>query len=229
MPSSTPAVQGEIFYGVKTAVPSWGFRIDGGPTVTMMQNEAAALVQAKLEEKNPGLLMDGSAYSNIYSGGAEECHFCAARMGWGDVAKKLNPLRLVVVLLLNIAAVFRVATLAVAELVLAVFDLFTGVIERGELREELMLIPARVGVSIGLREIITRGAMLDVARGLPVVHPEFPGLRRAISSARGHPPDSRTGPFTELTDASSASGVRRSVRKTANIRSGYTPTTVKKR
>jgi hypothetical protein len=191
MPSSTPAVQGEIFYGVKGVVPSWGFHMgESSSAVTMFRYEAASAVQAELE-KNPGLLSDGSAYADIYSGGAQEAHFCAARMGWGDILEEMNPLRIVIAVVLNFVVLLRILALAVVELVVAIVDFVHGVLNRYEFKEELLNIPARVGVGVIMREIITRGAMLDVARGVPVIHLNYLGYdeqahRRGPSSALAH-------------------------------------------
>jgi endonuclease/exonuclease/phosphatase family metal-dependent hydrolase len=191
-PSSTPAVQGEIFYGVKSAVPSWGFRMDGEEhAVTMMQSEAAAKIQKMLEDKNPGLLVDGVAYSDIYSGGAEESHFCASKMGWGDMLKDTRPIKQLLIVLMHILVLARIVALVAIELSIAVVDLIRGLLTRHDLVAELINIPARVGVNIVLREIQTRGAMLDVVRGVPIIHVNFLGYdeqahRRGPSSRFAH-------------------------------------------
>lgn len=190
-PSSTPAVQGEIFYGVRTAVPSWGFRMDGSEPVTMIRSDVAARVQESLESRSPGLLVDGSAYGDIYTGGALESHFCAASSGWGDMLKGINIAMWLFVILIHSFAALRVLALIVIELGLAVYDFFHGVLTRGELREELINVPARVGVGVILRELQTRGAMIDIARGLPVIHINYLGYdeqahRRGPSSAFAH-------------------------------------------
>lgn len=191
-PSSTPAVQGEIFYGIRAAVPSWGFRMDDSEAgTTMMSSETAATVQAALEKRNPGLLVDGSAYGNIYTGGAEESHFCAASMGWGDMFKGVNPVKLIFVLVAHSFVFLRIVALAIVEIGIAAFDFTKGVLSRYEVWYELINIPARVGVAIVLREIQTRGAMIDVVRGLPIIHINYLGYdeqahRRGPSSAFAH-------------------------------------------
>ncbi|MDX9974053.1 MAG: endonuclease/exonuclease/phosphatase family protein [FCB group bacterium] len=191
-PSSTPAVQGELFYGVRTAVPSWGFRRENDEqAVTMMQSEAAAFVQEQLESRSPGLLVDGSAYSDIYTGGAQESHFCASRMGWGDMLKNVRPIKQFFILLIHAFVILRVLGLVVIELAWSVLDLIHGILSRYELLQELINIPARVGVVIAMREIQTRGAMLDIVRGVPIIHLNFLGYdeqahRRGPSSNFAH-------------------------------------------
>ena len=77
LPSATPAVQGELFYGVPCAVPSFCFRDrQTGRPVRMFDPAPAAKVQARLGLLGDGLLRGGSAYCDIFSGGAAEPHFC---------------------------------------------------------------------------------------------------------------------------------------------------------
>jgi len=191
LPSSTPAVQGEIFYGVRCAVPAFGFRdSDTSRVVAMFDNAPAVKVQQRLESQGSGLLEGGSAYSNIYSGGAAEPHFCASTMGWG-MLRRVRPLLFVAILLLHSWSIIRMVTLVVVEFFIALFDALHGKFKGHTLWHELRFIPARVGVSIALRELITIGASLDVTRGLPIVQLNFLGYdeqshRRGPSSAFAH-------------------------------------------
>jgi hypothetical protein len=86
MPSSTPAVQGELFYGQRCAVPAFAFReADRGEIVRMFDQSAARAVEWRLAKEGEPLLKNGSAYCDIYSGGADQAHFCASTIGWGDL------------------------------------------------------------------------------------------------------------------------------------------------
>src|SRR4030066_2161083 len=72
LPSTTPAVQAELFYGVKGAVPAFSFRDhESRRIVRMYEPEVAARVEA-LHAGNgkEALLAGGSAYSDNYTGGA---------------------------------------------------------------------------------------------------------------------------------------------------------------
>src|SRR3989338_3473341 len=102
LPSNTPAVQGALFYGVKACVPAFSFRdSQSGKVFNMFNPESAAAVEDRLKEKGEPLLKDGSAYGNIFTGGAKEAHFCAASIGWGSLLKAANPLGMPLTLLLN--------------------------------------------------------------------------------------------------------------------------------
>ena len=79
LPSTTPAVQGEIFFGVRTAVPSFEFlRRQSGKVFRMYESTAAAEIQGELEKSCPEpLLKRGRSYLNIYRAGAGYSHYCS--------------------------------------------------------------------------------------------------------------------------------------------------------
>jgi hypothetical protein len=65
LPSSTPAVQGERFYGVRGAVPAFSLRDHPtGEPVRMYDPGPAADVQSRLASAGSGLLQGGSSYSH---------------------------------------------------------------------------------------------------------------------------------------------------------------------
>ncbi|NBB83894.1 MAG: oxidoreductase, partial [Alphaproteobacteria bacterium] len=192
LPASTPAVQGELFYGVPTAVPAFSF-VDraSGAERRMYDPDAAKAVEARLAETGPGLLAGGSAYGDIYTGGAGEAHFCAASLGLSDLAKTVNPLALVGLFLSNLVTVVRTLVLAGVEVGLALADAARGMVALGELWQELKFVPTRVAIAVLMRDALTVGAGIDLARGLPVVHVNFLGYdeqahRRGPQSAFAH-------------------------------------------
>lgn len=193
MPSSTPAVQGEIFYGVRTAVPAFSFYDREKREVRRMFGQEAAIRVEEELIQNGGqpLLEGGSAYSDIYTGGAAESHFCAPDLGWGRSKTPPSRWRFLTVLSLNAFSLLRLIALVVVEFFLAWFDFFRGLAEGQSLLKELKFVPTRAAISIGLREFIVAGASMDLARGLPVVHLNFIGYdeqahRRGPSSAFAH-------------------------------------------
>ncbi|WP_213995142.1 endonuclease/exonuclease/phosphatase family protein [Arsukibacterium sp.] len=193
LPATTPAVQAELFYGVKTAVPAFSFRDkQTGEIVRMLQPDTAAKVEQELQQQSEAaLLQDGSAYSNIYTGGAAESHFCAATMGWGAALRAANPLVLLGLVLSNLYSAVRTIALFFLELGLAIVDFCRGLIKGQDFLSELKFIPARVAVSIVLRELCVIGGKMDIARGLPVVHINLLGYdeqshRRGPSSLFAH-------------------------------------------
>lgn len=192
MPSSTPAVQAELFYGVRGAVPAFSFMDrKSGRIVRMFDPNTAAEIERHLEQEGIPLLIGGSAYSDIFTGGAEESHFCFSAMGWGDLLRAVRPFSLVLLFISNAYSFIRVFILLIVEFFLALTDCLSGLIDGHNLGRELRFVPTRVGISILLRELVTIGAKIDVARGLPIIHLNFIGYdeqahRRGPSSLFAH-------------------------------------------
>lgn len=177
LPSTTPAVQAELFYGVKGAVPAFSFRDHvSRQVVRMYEPDAAARVEALYTGAgHEALLKDGSAYSNNFTGGAAESHFCPSSMGWGPTLRAANPLVLLAFLLSNLYSFLRVAVLLLLEFGLALVDFVRGLSRGHDFARELKFIAARVGISILLRELCVIGGKIDIARGLPIIHINFLG------------------------------------------------------
>ena len=190
LPSSTPAVQGELFYGVRCATPAFQF-VDHrtGKLGTMLDQDVAASVERRLAEQGEGLLEGGSSYSNIYTGGATESHFCSASMGWANFLQlNANPLRLAILAFINMVSFLRIAGLLLIECVLAVADCVRGIIARYDIVQEVRFIPARVAVCILLRELVEISVRMDLVRGLPIIHANLLGFDE---QAHRRGPDSR--------------------------------------
>ncbi|MGD9299976.1 MAG: hypothetical protein PVI13_00270, partial [Desulfobacterales bacterium] len=128
LPATTPAVQGELFYGVKGAVPAFGFRDrKSHKTVRMYEPDAAAAVEQRLSDgDNEPLLKGGSAYSDIFTGGADEAHFCPSSLGWGSALRSANPLVVVLLVVTNLYSFVRIGVLLLLETILAIADFARG-------------------------------------------------------------------------------------------------------
>ncbi len=192
LPSTTPAVQGELHYGVKSAVPSFGFRDSGNGRLTSMLNPATARkVQARLSEEGDSLLRDGSSYSNVYSSEAVRSAFCFTKYGFRNLLKRLHPLEFAVVVTLNAAMFVRAAILVAIELILAVVDFARGLIQGRDILRELQFVPSRAALCVLLREMTTTAAMIDCIVGRKIIHLNYIGYdeqahRRGPSSRFAH-------------------------------------------
>ncbi|MHB1188893.1 endonuclease/exonuclease/phosphatase family protein [Thiobacillus sp.] len=177
LPSTTPAVQAELFYGVKAAVPAFAFRDhESRRIVRMYEPDVAARVEAlHAGNGNEALLEGGSAYSDDYTGGAAESHFCPSSMGWGPTLRAANPLVLLAFLISNFYSFLRVAVLLLMELGLSLLDLVRGLVAGQDFFKELKFVPTRVAISILLREFCVIGGKIDISRGLPIIHINFLG------------------------------------------------------
>jgi endonuclease/exonuclease/phosphatase family metal-dependent hydrolase len=199
LPSTTPAVQAELYYGLRAAVPAFSFfdRVKKQHGL-MAYPEWAKDFEASYAAQAEGLLKDGSCWSNIYTGGAkqEESHFCGASLGWQDMWRSGAVLKFFLFLIMNFVAVIRIIFLMLLELVLAFSDVIVG-LKRGErLTHEVHMALSRAVVAIGLREVVKVGVSIDLARGIPIIHMNFlgydeqahrrgPGSRFAHWSLRG--------------------------------------------
>jgi len=194
LPSTTPAVQGELFYGVPRAVPSFGFRDRVTKTVTSMFNlHTAAKVEQRLEKQasEGGLLSGGSSYSNIYTGGASRSAFCFTSIGFNRLLSSTKALRIAIVAALHAFTLVRILVLLVIETFLAMFDFVRGVVGTRDVLSELRFIPSRVLICILLRELVTASVSMDAALGRSIIHANFLGYdeqshRRGPSSAFAH-------------------------------------------
>ena len=189
LPSTTPAVQAELFYGVEGAVPAFTF-IDHATTrlMRMYQSEAATAVESRVAADSSGsLLAGGASYANVYTGGAADARFCMASLGIGDVLphrRWLTPL----VALAYFPALVRVSAVAIGELARAPADLVAGLLAGEDRGSEMKFLLSRVAVGVVLRELTALGMSVDLARGRPVVHGNVLGYDE---NAHRRGPDSR--------------------------------------
>jgi endonuclease/exonuclease/phosphatase family metal-dependent hydrolase len=192
LPSATPAVQAEVMYGVECAVPAFQFlHRKSGRIFRMYEQEAAAtIVQEQLSDSDP-LLVNGVSYSNIYSGGAEEAQCCAETQSFTALLKRIRPLRLFFTMLLYSFTLLRIIGLAIVELFVAVADMCRGVWTRRDWHNEVKFVPARVLISIVLREWVRIVVKLSIASGTPVIYANLLGYdeqshRRGPASSFAH-------------------------------------------
>ena len=175
-PSSTPAVQGELFYGVRTCVPAFNFKDKKTGILFNMFNPAHAVkVEKRIRNKGIPLLKGGSAYGNIFTGGADEAHFCVSAIGWKTLFSAANPVAIGIFTLMHLHIILRGAVLAAMELTLAIIDSIRGSLLGKNLFHEIKYIPLRVIACVIMREVIGVGAKIDIARGIRVIHMNFAG------------------------------------------------------
>ncbi len=205
LPSTTPAVQGELYYGERCAVPGFSFLDPRANEIGMMMYPSwAKRIEADLASRNTGLLTGGSSWSNIYTGGAtqEESHFCGASMHFSDMWQTGKIRNIFLFGILHFTAFIRLIALLLLETFIALYDLVRGFLRGHSLWREFVFLFGRVFVCIGLRELITLGAKVDLARGLPIIHVNFLGYDEQ-SHRRG--PGSRFAHWT-------LQGIDRSIR-----------------
>jgi endonuclease/exonuclease/phosphatase family metal-dependent hydrolase len=193
VPSTTPAVQGELFHGVRSAVPAFQFLHRAtGKVLRMYDAEAAAGIERELTATgNEPLLKDGSAYSDIYRAGATRSRYCSQDLAPDELLRRLHPFKTFLLCLAYAPTVLRIIALALLEFGLAVADAIRGFRHHEDVVTEIAFIPARVVVCALLREAVRFQVMVDLERGTPVVHANFLGYdeqahRRGPDSAFAH-------------------------------------------
>ncbi|NLT71110.1 MAG: hypothetical protein GXX91_10510 [Verrucomicrobiaceae bacterium] len=177
VPSTTPAVQGEIFYGVKGVVPSFEF-LDhrSGRMFRMYEAESADEIEARMVAGGAEPLFEGAhVYSNIYRGGAAESHYCSSDLTVNRLVRRLHPVKSLLLALVYFPTFLRVAALALLEFFIAMGDVVAGALSHGNLLDELRFVPARVGICLAAREAIRFRMLLDIERGVPVIQANFLG------------------------------------------------------
>lgn len=192
LPSATPAVQGELFYGVKGCVPAFNFKDQkSGKIFTMYEAKCTGEIEESLSKQGEPLLTGGSSYSNIFTGGAMESHYCASSFRWEKLFKALNPFVWPIILLFHVNMFVRTFLLLVVEFFFAFIDFVKGVLKGEKILMELQFILTRVVICITIRELIVLGVKIDIVRGLPIIHLNLFGYdeqahRRGPSSKFAH-------------------------------------------
>ncbi|RYD48781.1 MAG: oxidoreductase, partial [Verrucomicrobiaceae bacterium] len=193
VPSTTPAVQGELFFGVRAAVPAFQFlRRSAGRDYRMYEADAATDIEDGLMDQcDSPLLKDGHAYSNIYRAGASVTRYCSRDFAAQELFKRLHPLKMVTLGLIYLPKLLRMTGLAALEILIAFLDAIRGLYEREGLFRELAFVPARVAVCVVLREAIRFRVLMDIERGVRVIQANFLGYdeqahRRGPGSAFAH-------------------------------------------
>ncbi len=174
VPSVTPAVQAELFYGVRGAVPAFSFvRRRDGRLVRMYEPDVVHELEQAVRahaDAGPPLLAGGSSYGNVYDGGAAQARFCIASLGPGPVLATAHPWARPVVLALHVGDLVRLGWHLLREVAVAPADLVAA-LRAGEHRpSELKFVQARLAVNVVLRDLLITGARIDLARGVPVVY-----------------------------------------------------------
>jgi type I phosphodiesterase/nucleotide pyrophosphatase len=169
MPTSTPAFQLALMYGVRPDIPAFHYydkrrRAD----VYFPRAGDAALVEASQAAGRSGILEDGSAYGCVFTGGAAQSLFNFARMR-RPVAEGL---------LRTVSAVVVLAWVIVKATAVTGFTLGRSLI--GILADPLRRraggwrwLAIKLGISVWLRQLFTLAVSRDLYAGVPAVYVNY--------------------------------------------------------
>src|SRR6185369_12299627 len=158
LPSTTPAVQAELYYGVRSAVPAFSFFDRVMKKLGRMWDpEWAKAREAECAKQGEPLLRGGSSWSNIYTGGAgqSESHFCAASIGIGDMWRTKKIRNIFVFIVLNFPSALRIAGMLLVEFGVGLVDAVRAIFSGRWIYREFLLLMSRVFVGVGLSELLT--------------------------------------------------------------------------
>jgi len=177
LPSTTPAVQAELFFGIRSAVPAFSyFDRDKNEEKVMFDSGAVDELAAELERRSDILLLrGGSSYSNIFAGGAEEAPFCIQSIRLKSIYRGMKLKKIVLFPIFHLVELVRIISLSLVEIGLAAVDFFRGIMNRKNPFKELKFIFSRIGACIVLREIVRLRSKIDIIRGLRIIHANFVG------------------------------------------------------
>ena len=192
VPSATPAVQGELFFGVKSSVPSIAFMDrKQRKKLVMLFPGSVEEVAEKLADQGTPLLQGGTSYSNIYTGGAAEARYCIQTMRLRSIGHLVSSVHLVIHFLVRPIKFFQMLGYGLIEAGIACFDFIRGATRGKNIFKEIKFIPTRVLVCILLRELVRTRVKMDLGRGMRIVHASLLGYdeqshRRGPDSAFAH-------------------------------------------
>jgi hypothetical protein len=192
LPSTTPAVQAELFFGIPVSVPAIRFLSrESGDDCLMLNPLQVKLIAEDLQLQQEGLLKNGSSYSNIYVGGASISRYCIETLEPHNLFKRKRPFTTFWTLLQHLGKIVRILGLALTESAMALSDLFQGIRQKQNIFKEIKFEPTRIWVCVVLRELVRFWVKLDIRNGTPIICANFVGYdehahRRGPDSAFTH-------------------------------------------
>jgi hypothetical protein len=174
LPSSTPAFQASIMYGVRPDIPGFHFYDKReGVELHFPKHGVAAQVEQRIAAGRPGILADGACYGCVFTGGAPDSLWTYARLR--NLTRAGSGLRRTALSLLLIVWV------ALKCLGLTLLTLARSVgraaaawpAGRGRLRRAIEALAIDIGVSIWTRQLFTLLVSADLYRGVPAIYVNF--------------------------------------------------------
>jgi hypothetical protein len=174
MPTSTPAFQASIMYGVRPDIPGFHFYDKrAGRELHFPQRGVAALVERRIAGDGAGILEGGACYACVFTGGASDSLWTYARLkqltraGSGLRRTVLSVLLIGWVALKSVGLTLVTVARTVAR---APAALLAG---RFRLRRTVLALGVDIGVSIWARHLFTLLVSADLYRGVPAIYVNF--------------------------------------------------------
>lgn len=165
LPSSTPAFQMAVMYGVRPDIPAFHYHDrQRGVDVYFPRGGDAAAVEREQARGRPGILAGGSAYGCVFAGEASNALFSFSRIKRPTGAGLLRVVSAWVVLAW---VVLRGVALTGLELARAVLRLVADPVTEAARGWRWLLL--KLGISVWLHELFTLAVSRDLYAGVPAV------------------------------------------------------------
>lgn len=174
LPTSTPAFQAALMYGVRPDIPGFHFYDKReGVELHFPKRGVAARVEQRIGADRAGILEDGACYGCVFTGGAPDSLWTYARLkrlaraGSGLRRTALSLLLIVWVALKCVGLTLVTLARSIGRSVKA---LPAG---RGRFRRAIEALAIDIGVSIWARQLFTLLVSADLYRGVPAIYVNF--------------------------------------------------------
>ncbi|HSD20428.1 MAG TPA: alkaline phosphatase family protein [Anaeromyxobacter sp.] len=181
-PSSTPAFQAGLFYGVSPSVPGFvWFDRRTGRELRMDRPADAATVETRVAAGvSRPLLRGGTSYFSLFSGGASLPYFCVSGLA-GEVDVEWHERRLGAADALASAFAHAVGTACSAvrlahEVGAGIVDGLRWSVALGRAKNEPRFLAHRLVVQGLQRELAVQNVLLDISNGVPAIYVDFLGF-----------------------------------------------------
>jgi hypothetical protein len=169
MPTSTPAFQMALMYGVRPDIPAFHYhdkrrRVD----IYFPRAGHAAGVETAQAAGRTGILRDGSTYGCVFTGGAADNLWSFARISRPTGDGVLRAVSSGVVLLWGVVKALTFTTLIILR---SLLRFIADPVREGARGWRWLLI--KLGISVWMRELFTLAVARDLYRGVPAVYVNY--------------------------------------------------------
>jgi len=190
LPSTTPAAQATIFYGIESGIPAFRwFEKSTGRLISCNDLDDVQYFREKLVGDRPGVLNDGSSYCNLLDGGAKRSIFTVSSPHPQTLFGRFGGLRLQVLLTLHPLRVLRMNLAVLAEYVTEYLDQRRARTKKRRPVKTGLFPLIRIICNVILRELQTFGVIADIYSGVPRIYTTYSGYDEL---AHQYGPASRT-------------------------------------
>lgn len=176
LPATTPAFQIGLMYGHNDHVPGFRWIDKARDEIRVMKGVTDAQeIEAEAAARGAGLLEGGAVHCSIFGGGAERASLTMSRLGEPDPVVHMTWASVLMLVLLNLAAILRVVFASIGEIAVEVYETLRAEYEGRMTRGPWPFLLVRVATNVAFREIATQNAMIDLARGVPALYINYAG------------------------------------------------------